>query len=507
MGQDNEGQVNATVRKRSHAHVLRELDKFIIGLRGGKMLFIKKKFKLLFALTLCISLVACTGNGETDSTSSISTPTSETSTSSTDLEEKNAIQKVLKEKEEVNISFWTSTSQLNFPYLEAMVEAFEEEYPNIKVELSQQGAVSDLMDKLTQNIVSKTTPTLSNLSPTYFSEYINSGAIIDLMPYYDDQELGFSDEEKEAFFSFYIDEAMSFGEPGTMYCFPTNKKTADVLFYNKSYFDEQGWSAPVTWDEVVAYSNSIQENTGMPGFSYDVAYEESAFKLLSMQFGSPYIDGDGTPSIDNEASRQALNFYKDNFDAGYFTLPSEMPSAGGNYSNKGFVVGECYMFVGAAAGVSYSIPKEESGQTLFEVGIAPIPQKDTNNEIAFSKGEDYCIFSNSTEEERVAAYLLIKFLSRDDQNVDWLIHTGNLPITSTILDMPEYKAFLEVQNDGSEEWYKAAAVNAALEMNDYMSCERVSASSAALATACGTMWKSVIIGGADIENALAEVVK
>lgn len=483
-------------------------------------MYLKKCIALVTAAALSMSLTACAG--KSGGTQATQVPSSKDEASGTeggaesgtkgqsetmDSEFTDAIQKVLVDKEDVSISFWTSTSQRNYPYLEAMIKAFETEYPNIKVDLSHQGAVSDLMDKLTQNIVSRTTPTLSNLNPAYFPEYIDSGALIDLMPYYEDSKLGFSNEEKEAFYPFYIEEALSFSESGTMYGFPTNKKTSDIFFYNKTYFDEQGWDAPETWDEVADYSKQIKEDTGMPGFSYDVAYAEAAFKVLSMQWGSPYLNQDGSPEIGNDASREVMAFYKDNFDAGYFTMPSEMPSAGGNYSNSGFVVGECYMFVGAAAGTPYSIPKEESGHTMFEVGLAPIPQKDSANRIAFSKGEDYCIFSNATEEEKVAAWLLVKFLSRDDQNVEWLIHTGNLPITSTILEIPEYKQFLETPGDGSEDYYKAAAVKAALGMSDYMSFELVSADSSTLASDCGAMWKSVIIGGEDIEQALGKITR
>lgn len=465
------------------------------------MKLLKKCCAILLVMVLGIALVACGGR-----TSAKGSKNNSEGISGDDALQ-SAIKKVLEEKEEVNISFWTSTSQVNFPYLQAIVDAFQEEYPNIHVDMAAQGAVNDLMDKLTQNVVSKTTPTISNLNPTYFSEYINSDAIIDLMPYYADAKIGFTDSEKETFYPFYIDEVMSFGEEGTMYGFPTNKKTADILFYNKTYFDTQDWEAPTTWDEVIDYSKRIKEDTGMAGFSYDVAYAEAAFKLMSMQWGSPYIDSEGNVSIDNEASRQALNFYKKNFDAGYFTMPSEMPSAGGgNYSNKGFVVKECYMFVGASAGMPYSLPKAEAGQEVFEVGAAAIPQKDVNNRIAFSKGEDYCIFSNASAQERVAAWLLIKFMSGDDQNVEWYTFTGNLPITSTILENSDYQEFLNKSNDGSGEYYRSAAVNAALDMMDYMKNEQFSPITASLATECGEMWKAVIIGGADIDESIANVV-
>ena len=147
--------------------------------------------------------------------------------------------------------------------------------------------------------------------------------------FYNDGTIGYSEEERGDFYQNYLDEAESLGGEGTLYGFPTNKKTSNILVYNKSYFDAQGWDAPKTYDDVVEYSKAIFEDTGMPGFSYDTSYGDDAFKSLSQQYGSTFIAEDGTIDIDNEGSRQAVNFYKENMDAGYFTVPVLMPSAGG----------------------------------------------------------------------------------------------------------------------------------------------------------------------------------
>lgn len=449
-----------------------------------------KKLFVVLAVMLCLVQSAFCGPAEAKDAS---------------LEE--AVQAVLVDKKDVDISFWTGTGAANLPYLQAMVDAFQKAYPNIHVDFQNQGAINDLMTKLTQNIVARQTPTLSNANPTYFREFIDSGAVVDLAPYFNNETIGYTESEKAGFIQSNLKEAESFGGEGTLYGFPTNKKTADILFYNKTFFDAHGWDAPETWDEVLEISKSIYEETGKPGFSYDVAYAESAFRLMSMQWGSEYIDENGNVAIDNEASREALKFYKDAFDAGYFSLPSEMPSsAGGNYSNKAFVEQECYMYVGAAAGAPYGIPSADKGQEVFEVGCAPLPQKDDSRKVAFNKGEDYCVFSNSTEEQRVAAWLLIKFLSSDEQNADWLIATGNLPVTVTMSSNEKYNEFLNTESDGSALYYKAQAVQAVLDMNDYITFERQSPYTAPLAKAAGTMFQSVIIGGMDIDAAIEQAV-
>ena len=450
------------------------------------MTFTKKAMCILLVASVC-AYAFCGGSPEQKS--------------ATDLEV--AIQKVLVDKEPVEISFWTGTGAQNYPYLEAMVNAFMAAYPNIKVDFSNQGALNDLTVKLTQNIVSRTTPTVSNLNAPTFPEYIASDAIVDLAPYCADAAIGYTNEQKADFFGNYIAEVQSFGPEGTMYAWPTNKKTTDILVYNKTFFDAHGWSAPTTWDEVVAYCEIIKAETGKPGFSYDTSYGEAAFKTMTSQWGSPYVTKDGVVDIENQASREVLEFFKENMDKGLFTLPALMPSAGGNYSNSGFVMEECYMFIGPAAGIQYAVPSVSKGQKDFEIGVAAIPQKEAGKAVAFSKGENYAVFSNSTTEQRVAAWLMIKFLSAAENNVDWFVNTGNLPISRSQVENPAYQEFLATEK-GTKAFYYASAVNAALKMQDIMSFDVAFGNADKLATEVGSMWKAVMIGGADPATALTE---
>ncbi|NLI53791.1 MAG: extracellular solute-binding protein [Clostridiales bacterium] len=467
----------------------------------------KKILALLLVLALAFGATACAipAGGDSTTAQDASAQTQEAAAPEATAEPtpmEKAITNVVTNGQNVDIVFWTGTGSSNFPYLEAIVAAFMAKYPNITVDFSNQGPISDLTDKLTQNIVSGSTPQLSNINSGTFPEYVKNDVLVDLSEYVNDPTIGFTSDELADFFANYMAEVKTFGEEGTLYGFPTNKKTTDVLIYNKTYFDAKGWSAPTTWGQVVEYSKAIFEETGKPGFSYDTAYGDAAFKLLSMQYGSPYVTADGTVDIDNLASADALRFYKQNMDAGYFTLPALMPSAGGNYSNNGFVVQECYMYVGAAAGVAYAIPNAEKGQEVFEVGVAPLPQLVTNNPIAFSKGEDYVMFSNSTDEQRVATWLLIKFLSQAENNVEWLINTGNLPISQSMVDNADYQAFLNQTESGTASYYKAQAVKAALQMNDYMRFDVAFDRSGELASEISNMWTSIMVGGADIATTL-----
>ncbi|MCL2216505.1 MAG: extracellular solute-binding protein [Defluviitaleaceae bacterium] len=424
----------------------------------------------------------------------------ESPTAGSSLDE--AVQRVYVDREPVHIEFWTGTGAANLPFLEAMVDAFQEAYPHITVAFANQGPIHELTGMLTQNIVSRTTPALSNLNPETFPAYIDSNAIVDLMPFFTHPVIGFTAEEQAAFFQSYINEAMNLGPSGTMYGFPTNKKTTFVFVYNRTFFDSMGWDAPTTWDQVAEYSRIIFQQTGNPGFSFDTSLGFGAFKILSSQWGSPYVTPEGVVDIDNQASLDALNFFRSNMEAGYFTLPALMPSAGGHHSSGGFTMQECKMFIGSQAGIQFAIPNVERGHTPFEVGVAPIPQRDPARPFNFSMGENYAMFSNTTYDQRVATWLLIRFLSGAEENSEWLVNSGNLPISYSMMETAPYRAFLATAMDGSIAGYRAAAVRSALEMRDFMQFQVAFERAGALADAVGSMWMSIMVGGADPETAL-----
>ena len=73
-----------------------------------------------------------------------------------------------------------------------------------------------------------------------------------------------------------------------MYSF---NKSTEVLYYNKSFLDENGLTAPTTWAELEEVSKQITEITGAPSFGFDSA--QNVFITLVQQFGGEYTTPQG----------------------------------------------------------------------------------------------------------------------------------------------------------------------------------------------------------------------
>lgn len=102
--------------------------------------------------TIITVLAACGGNTDNKEDSNVnqtsekmSEAVNESSESEADSAMSAAMKSVLEDEKEVKVVFWTGTGSANYPYLENMVQAFMEKYPNRTVELSNQGAIADLL--------------------------------------------------------------------------------------------------------------------------------------------------------------------------------------------------------------------------------------------------------------------------------------------------------------------------------------------------------------------------
>ena len=106
--------------------------------------------------------------------------------------------------------------------------------------------------------------------------------------------------------------------------------------------------------------------------------------------------------------------------------------------------GKSYMSIGSSAGATHQAPDLVSGKAPFTVGIAPIPQIDKNAPKVISQGPSLCIFKNANEEEVLASWLFVKFLTTDAEfQAEFSMASGYFPVIESAQDDEVYKDFLQ----------------------------------------------------------------
>ena len=214
---------------------------------------------------------------------------------------------------------------------------------------------------------------------------------------------------------------------GGMYALPA-VTTGPIFFYNKTIYDEMGFTPPTTWEELAEQSKAIYEKYGIPGFAADSLTD--LMHMLIMQSGNEYIDMENKCVLfDTDSTREWLQWFADNVQAGYFGL---RPT--GDYWSDDFNAKLVASYSGSCAGVPYIIPDG------FEYAVAPLPNTITVSWYpSWNRGP---IVFNKDEEANRGAYEFVKFFLQPDNNAEWAIAMNAISPYGTTQENSEiYKEF------------------------------------------------------------------
>lgn len=278
-----------------------------------------------------------------------------------------------------------------------------------------------------------------------------------------EETIGLTDAQINDFIEGFYNEGKQFGDD-KMYMMPLSKST-EVLYYNKTFFDEHNLSVPTTWAEMEAVCKRIKEiNPDSTPLGYD--YESNWFINLCAQYGSPYTSATGEHFLfDNETNRSFVEMLKRWYDNGYITTQRTLgiytSSLFTDTSNK-----KCYMSIGSSAGATHQRPYADvDGNYPFEVGIASVPQVDVDNAKVKFTGPSLCILNNGNGIEATATWLFIKYLTTNvDFQAEFSMTSGYMPVLKSVVNQKEYSEYLATADGGEN--IRALAIKVCLEQMD-----------------------------------------
>lgn len=258
----------------------------------------KKFWGIFLALCMILSLAGC---GNTAS-SAVSTPAAGTgdnaSTAST---------------ETVTLTFMrTGTPEVLHEIFDPMIEAFETEYPNIKIDMQDLGW-GDAEKTLQTMAASQTLPDVMYHLPGTIFDLADKGLILDLTSYVDD-------ELKADMYPAMMEAGQYDGKQYMITC----GGSTIMLWYNADLFTQAGLdpeNPPKTWDEFLAACEALSTIDGIDplGLYAKSAGGETSFlfeSLFTSEFGGSAWDGEtNTYVFDSEEGKEAavntLQFMQD----------------------------------------------------------------------------------------------------------------------------------------------------------------------------------------------------
>lgn len=352
------------------------------------------KYKKLVAIALSVGLMTACGKAPTTTNEEI----------------------VTEIKDPVEITFWHAMNGEQEKALQKLTKEFTDKNTNIKVTLQNQSSYPDLQQKITATLASpKDLPTITQAYPDWMLNAVQDNLLVDLGAYINNDKLKFDN---------YDDILSSFRESskidGKIYGIPFNKST-EVIWYNKTLFDELNIKPPTSYEELTKVAKEIKDKKGIVGAGFDSlnTYYTTFLKKEGVVFDSKF-----DPTSD--ASVKAVNYYLDGIKEGYFRIAGTDKFLSGPFGN-----GTLAMYIGSNAGESFV---KQSVGDKFEVGVAPYPSKPS-----LQQGTDVYMFSSATAEQRTAAYEYLKFMTTTENQITWAKETGYIPVRKSAIDSDQYK--------------------------------------------------------------------
>ena len=276
--------------------------------------------------------------------------------------------------------------------MDAMIEEFEKQNPDIKVEVEVIG-FDDYFTKLQTQASSKTLPDVFEMNYENFNTYAGNGVLLDLTDLADGDEDFSPDMLTGNTYEYFQNDGKLYGL--------TEKVSDVVLYYNKDMFDAAGLEYPQadwTWDDLLAASQALTKD-GVYGFYAPVTYNE-LYKVV-VQNGGALFDEEGNPTIDSAENVEALQWMLDKM-LKYHIQPTTEEMSGKTPEDM-FKNSEIAMEVTGSWMVT------TFADAPFEWDIALEPGNTEQVHHVFADG----IVASADTKNAEAAWKLIKFLSTD----------------------------------------------------------------------------------------------
>ena len=327
------------------------------------------------------------------------------------------------EKSDPNeITFWNPFVGPDRENMNTMIEEYNETDPEFKIK-NVSMEEGDMYTRIPTVVNSGSgIPDLNIVHAERIVQYKDTDMLISLDEYLDD----FSDLNEEN----YIPEAWDIGEiDNERYSLPLDIHTFG-LYYNPELVEKYG--ADILEDDIVTYDEvrEVSEKAVEDGVSgIGITWVKPTFMSLLAQHGGELSEDGKDPSLDTDASIEALQLLKDLHDDG-------LTNEEGSDPMQMFLNDELVFF---PEGIWMQNTMRDSD---FDYGLTNFPQvsDDLSETVNWSSSHQFVMFNNDdrNEEKTKGAIQFIDWLR--DNSMEWA-KAGQIPATLELLDNEEYLEF------------------------------------------------------------------
>lgn len=450
----------------------------------------KKFLSILLLLVMLVSLTACHGSKE---------------------ERTFAIPEKFDTTRDFEISFWAKndTNMTQVEIYKNAIAAFEELYPNIKVNLRLYTDYGKIYNDVITNIATDTTPNVCITYPDHIATYLTgSDTVVPLDTLFTHSKYGLGGSEvrfdapmQEEIIPQFLEEC-AFNDH--YYAIPFMRST-EACYVNKTYVEKLGFTLPehLTWDFIweVSEAATAQDSEGnylLNGQKVLIPfiYKSTDNMMIQMlaQRGAEYSTEEGEILLFNDTTDEILGAVASHVESGAFNT-FKLAGYPANFLNAG----QCVFAIDSTAGATWMgsnaplVDIAEEKLVEFETAVMAIPQYDTENPRMISQGPSMCVFNKADPQEVLASWLFAQFMLTNEVQIAYSQTEGYAPVTAKAQNSAQYRDYLSRIGEDNELYYdvKIQATELLLDNTDNTFVTPVFNGSASLRNAAGQLIENV----------------
>ncbi len=433
------------------------------------------------------------------------------------------------------IVIWTTYNDTYQTVLNNAIEEFKTIEPDVVVKnVKQQGSYQDLAKMCVDGFAVDNYPDMVAAYPDSVSDFITNAKALDIQPYMENAEYGWTEEDIADIPEAYIKLGQQYIIPGT-YSLPASKST-EAMYYNQDVLIGLDLSAQdatinngqplndaylksLTWDELFeklvpaldlydqaqdADHKIIDRDTfgDWAWVGYDS--DDNLFITLAEQYGYGYtsidpVTGRGSIDFNNDGMKNLMKKFKGYYDKHYFTTKGVIKT-NVNYRST---VDAMLFSIGSTGGVKYQF----ADATKHNVGVAPIPQASLTNPKLISQGPDFAFLDHNSEKRAEAIWKFFKLFTSTKYNTAWALASGYSPVRYSVMETEDYAEYADWESKDEHTLDRLTALNAvyASSVGDYQFTSPVFKGSSEARVQVGTIFAACVSAGANLDTQIDSI--
>lgn len=336
-----------------------------------------------------------------------------------------------KSGETTEIDFWYSGGKTAVNVLQGIVDEFNESQSDYRINTVTQADYTETYEKLQAGIAGKKAPDMALLDVDKAKNLSNKNLVADISAFTESD----SEFDESDYLSVFFDQGKD--ADGKLFAMPAYG-TTQVMYYNVQAFKDAGIDPTQikTWQDLEAAAAKMSKGDSFYG--WEPMWGSGNLIDASLSNGGKVLSDDGRQVLINsdewievwesfrkwihEDETMRIHSGGQGWEYWYATIDDVLQNKAGGYTGSS----------GDQADLDFSIV-----QAMEQPGWGDNPSAPTADALQL------VMLEGSSDAEKQGVYEFMKYFTEPENQAEWSMQTGYVPVRNSVQDVEEYKTYTE----------------------------------------------------------------